>query len=183
MATAQRSGNPFYIALSLSLEAMAKIVRGEFDGGLTQLRAQYDTMQGLGSTLCNPLIVALMADGYLRAGRYREGLAMLDATMPSFERDGRISHAPDHLRLRAELLIAHEPDASDEALALLSRAIDISRSHNARSFELRAALSAAGVFRAAGRERDARVVVESAYGGFTEGFDDPDLREARALLS
>lgn len=182
-ATAQRSGNPFYIALSLSLDAMAKIVRGEFDDGLTQLRRQYDTMQALGSTLCDPLVVALMAEGYLRAGRYEEGIAVLDETMPLFERDGRISHVPDHLRLRAELLIAHEPDGFEEALALLAGAIDVARSHNARSYELRAALSAAPLFGAVGREPKARAVVESASAGFTEGFDDPDLREARVFLS
>jgi predicted ATPase len=114
---------------------------------------------------------------------YAEGIALLDETMPSFQRDGRISHVPDHLRLRAELLIAHEPDARDAAVALLTDAIDTARSHRARSFELRAALSAARLLSARGRAHDARALVGAAYSGFTEGFDDPDLREARAFLA
>ncbi len=183
VTTAQRSGNPFYIALSLALQAMAQILRGEFDSGLAQLRAQYETMQELGSTLCDPLIVALMAEGYLSAGRYPEGVAVLDDAMPAFERDGRVSHVPDHLRLRAELLIAQDPGASEEALALLARAIETARSHGARSLELRAALSAARLLRAAGDGQRARTVLEAAYVGFAEGFDDRDLREARTLLS
>jgi adenylate cyclase len=183
VATAQRSGNPFYVALSLSLHAMAKIVRGEFDAGLAQLTQQYETMHALGSNLCDPLVVSLLAEGYLRAGRYGEGIALLDDTLPSFERDGRISHAPDHLRLRAELLSAQDPEASEEALALLVGAIDIARSHNARSFELRAALSAARLLGTLGREEEAQTAVGAAYAGFTEGFDDPDLREARVFLS
>ena len=72
--------------------------------------------------------------------------------MPAFEHDGRVSFVPDHLRLRAEALLRVDPGATDEALALLDRAVAVAREHGAGSFELRSALTAARVL----RERGAR---------------------------
>lgn len=180
--TAQRSGNPFYIALALSLDAQARIVRGEVDAGLEQLEAQFVTMRALGSKLVDPLIVSLLCEGYIIGQRYDDGVALLDENVASFERDGRLSFIPDHLRLRAELLLRRNPDECEPPLALLSQAMDVARSHQARSLELRAALSAARVLRALGHEDDARALVGPVYAGFTDGLADPDLREARAYL-
>jgi hypothetical protein len=140
-------------------------------------------MRALGSKLVDPLIVSLLCEGYLAARRYDRGLAVLDENMAAFERDGRVSFLPDHLRLRAELLLSQAPDAPDEPLALLARATETARAHGARSLELRAALAAARLLRTLGRDDEARDRVAAAYAGFTEGFDDPDLREARAVLS
>ena len=183
VASAQRSGNPFYIAFSLSLDACARVMRGDVDAGVTQLEEQLATMRGLGSKLVDPLIVSMLAEAYLAAERYGDGIALLDENMAAHTRDGRTSFLPDHLRLRAELLVALEPQADEEALALLSRAIETARSHGARSLELRAALTAARLLRALGRDDEARARVAPAYAGFTEGFDDPDLLEARGFLS
>jgi adenylate cyclase len=180
--TAQRSGNPFYIALALSLEAQARIVRGEADAGLGQLEAQFETMRALGSKLVDPLMVSLLCEGYLIGQRYDHGIALLDENVASFERDGRLSFIPDHLRLRAELLLRRNPDEHEPPLALLSQAMDVARSYQARSLELRAALSAARVLRALGHDDDARALIRPVYAGFTDGLADPDLREARAYL-
>jgi predicted ATPase/class 3 adenylate cyclase len=179
---AQRSGNPFYIALSLSLDGCAKAAAGDVDGGIAQLEEQYATMQALGSKLVDPLMISFLGEAYRDAGRHETALRLIDETMASFERDGRTSFVPDHLRMRAELILARDPGAHDEALNLLTRATETAREHAARSLELRAALSAARVLRALGRDDEARAWVAPAYAGFTEGFDDADLREAREYL-
>jgi len=181
--TATRSGNPFYIALSLSLEATAKVLRGEHDAGLGQLEAQYQAMAALGSKLVDPLIVTLLAEGYLAADRPADAAALLDRVMPEFERDGRVSFQPDHLRLRAEAMCRLDPGAREAALVLLGQAIAVAREHLARSFQLRDALVAARILRELGRDPEGRTLVEEAYATFTEGFDDPDLVEARAWLA
>ena len=183
VASAQRSGNPFYIALALSLDATARIARGEVDEGVAQLEAQFATMQALGSKLVDPLMVSFLAQAYLTAGRYDAGLALLDEHMARFERDGQVSILPDHLRLRAELVLAKDAAATDEALALLRRSMELARAHAARSFELRAALAEARILRELGREAEGRALVAAVYAGFTEGFGDPDLREAQTWLS
>jgi predicted ATPase len=183
VATATRSGNPFYIAFSLSLDGFAKVLRGDAEGGLAQLEAQYRTMGELGSKLVDPLIVSLLAEGYLLADQAPRAAALLDETMPSFERDGRVSFVPDHSRLRAEALLRIDPGATDPALALLDRAIGVAKEHGARSFQLRAALVAARILRDGGREAEGRALVADAYASFTQGFDDPDLVEARTWLT
>ena len=76
-----------------------------------------------------------------------------------------------------------DPAATDAALALLDRAIAVAREHGARSFELRSALRAATILRDLGRDGEGRTLVEHAYAGFTQGFDDPDLVAARAWLA
>jgi tetratricopeptide (TPR) repeat protein len=183
VGSAQRAGNPFYIALSLSLHAQARVQRGEVNDGLKQLEAQYETMQALGSKLVDPLMVSLLSEGYLIGKRYDDALTLLDDRIPSFERDGRVSFMPDHLRLRAEILLRRGQSDDDEALACLMEAINVAQSHQTRSLELRAALSTARLLRTRGHDDEARALVASAYAPFTEGFGDADLREAQALLS
>jgi class 3 adenylate cyclase/predicted ATPase len=183
VASAQRSGNPFYIALSLALDACAKVHNGDVDAGVAQLEQQLATMHALGSKLVDPLMISFLAGADLAAGRHQAGLDLLDESIARFDRDGQVSQLPDHLRLQAELLLGLRPEATDEVIALLLRSIETARSQGARSFELRAALAAARVMGAAGRGAEGRGLVASAYAGFTEGFDDPDLREARELLA
>jgi len=185
--SAQRSGNPFYIALSLALDACGKALRGDTATGVEQLEQQYATMHAIGSKLCDPLVVSLLGEVYLSAGRYDDGLALLDKTIPEFERDGRLSFIPDHLRLKAELLERRAPgsaDAREQAIALLRQSILTARAHTARSFELRAALALMRRSRGDDAlEAGARDFLTAAYAGLSEGLDDPDQRAARELLS
>jgi len=180
---ARRAGNPFYVALALSLDATAKILRGEHDEGLAQLEAQDATMQALGSKLIDPFLVSLLAQGYLIAGRHEQGLNILDARFGAFVEEGRVSWIPDHLRLRSELELARDPAGHEAALGQLARAIGIAREHDAKAFELRAALAAARILKVNGQHQEARSQLGPIYAGFTEGFDDADLVEARNYIS
>jgi predicted ATPase len=69
-----------------------------------------------------------------------------------------------------------------EIEACFARAVAVSRQQGAKSLELRAASSLAGLWRDQGRHAEARDLLPPIYGWFTEGFDTPDLKEARALL-
>ena len=66
--------------------------------------------------------------------------------------------------------------------ALLDKALTIARGQRARSLELRAARDLADVWRERGRIKEARELITPAYAWFTEGFDTPDLKDAKALL-
>jgi predicted ATPase len=67
--------------------------------------------------------------------------------------------------------------------AALLRAIEIARSQQARSLELRATMSLARWRHAQGRPDDARTWLGELYAWFTEGFDTPDLQAAQLLLA
>jgi predicted ATPase len=71
---------------------------------------------------------------------------------------------------------------SQQAESCFQRAIEIAREQSAKSLELRAAMSLGRVWNARGTRREARELIEPIYDWFSEGFDTPDLRDAKALL-
>src|SRR5262249_13228262 len=85
-------------------------------------------------------------------------------------------------RLRGVLLLRQPGTPQAEAEAWLQRALDVARRQEARSLELRAAMSLARLWQQQGKHAAARELLAPIYGWFTEGFDTPDLQEAKALL-
>jgi predicted ATPase len=79
-------------------------------------------------------------------------------------------------------LLAPEPDAA-KAEAYFKRALAVARQQQAKSWELRAAMSLARLWRDQGEPQQARELLAPVYGWFTEGFDTRDLKEAKALLT
>ena len=86
----------------------------------------------------------------------------------------------DIYRLKGELLLLQGDEAGAEAS--FHKAIEVARRQQAESLELRAAMSLARLWQQQGRMDEARQMLAEIYGWFTEGFDTPDLREAKALL-
>ena len=78
-------------------------------------------------------------------------------------------------------LMSPEPDAA-KAEAYFERALAVARQQQAKSWELRAAMSMARLWRDQGKREEARELLAPVYGWFTEGFDTLDLKEAKALL-
>ena len=74
-----------------------------------------------------------------------------------------------------------EPDAA-KAQVYFERALAVARAQEAKSWELRAAMSMARLWRDQGKPQLARNLLAPVYGGFTEGFETLDLKEAKALL-
>ena len=74
-----------------------------------------------------------------------------------------------------------QPDA-EKAEAYFDRALAVARQQQAKSWELRAAMSMARLWRDQGKRDEARELLAPVYGWFTEGFDTLDLKEAKALL-
>jgi predicted ATPase len=85
-------------------------------------------------------------------------------------------------RRHGRLLLAQSPSAHQEAERSFGRALDIARTQGPKSLELRAACDLAQLWAEQGRRAEARELLAPMYGWFTEGFDTPDLIEARALL-
>jgi predicted ATPase len=77
--------------------------------------------------------------------------------------------------------ISHQP-AAEGAEACFHQALTIARRQQARSWELRAAMSLSRLWQQQGKHAEARHLLAEVYSWFTEGFDTPDLRQARALL-
>ena len=104
-----------------------------------------------------------------------EALAHVDTT-------GERYCAAEVYRLKGELLLRQAIPDEAQAETCLHQAMDIARHQQAKSWELRAALSLSRLWQRQGKHAEAHQMLAEIYGWFTEGFDTVDLQEARALL-
>jgi predicted ATPase len=130
-----------------------------------------------------PSLEAALAEAEAGAGETDAGLQRLDLALAEVERiEHRAPEAEIH-RIRGEILLKRDPADTAAAEQCLQAAIAIAQSQKARSFELRAALSLAKLYRAANRDADAHAVLTPAVDGFPPTQQFPELTEAQALLS
>jgi len=185
IAISGEQGFPIYLAWGTVLQGWAVAERGDHQAGIAQMRQGLDAYAATGASLARPSLLGLLADAHGMAGEYRAGLALLDEAMPLAEHTGERLDASTLLRLKGELLLAgsdHGPLAREEAEACFRKAVAIAHEQGARSLELRAALSLARLWQQEDKPDAARQVLAGVYGAFREGFETPDLQQAKALL-
>jgi predicted ATPase len=134
-----------------------------------------------GALLYLPNFLNLLAHCYRRARQPKEGFRYLDEAAHLIETKQIGAGEAEMYRTRGELLIALGDRKVAEANFL--RAIDVARRQDAKLFELKAACSLALLWRDQHKPRAARDLLRPIYIWFTEGFDAPDLKDAKALLN
>jgi predicted ATPase len=131
----------------------------------------------------SPSFEAALAEAEAHAGETDAGLRRLDDALAESGRTEQRWYEAEIYRIRAEILLKRDPANTAAAAQSLQVAIGIAQSQKARSFELRAALSLAKLYRAANRDADAHAVLAPAVEGFPPTQQFPELTEAQALLS
>jgi predicted ATPase len=115
-------------------------------------------------------------------GRCEEGLTLLaEALALTNDREERRWEA-ELYRLKGEILLVHAAAHHAEAETCFRQALDVARHQQAKSWELRAAMSLAHLWQQQGKHTEARELLAPIYSWFPEGFDTADLQEAKALL-
>jgi predicted ATPase len=135
-----------------------------------------------GAELTRSYYLALLAEAYGTMGQPEAGLIVLAEALTLADKTGERFYEPEIHRLKGALLQQQSADNHAEAQACFHRALDIARSQQAKSLELRAATSLSRLWQQQGKRNEARQLLAEVYSWFTEGFDTPDLREAKALL-
>jgi len=159
----------------------ALVMLGQVQEGMAKIREGMAVHQSFGIRLNLPGTLRSLAEAQAKAGHPEEGLITLDEALALVEEtDERLWEAELH-RLRGELLLMQGDDV--EAEVSLKKAIEVARRQSAKSWELRASTSLARLWQKQGKVDEAGQMLGEIYGWFSEGFDTPDLREARALLS
>jgi predicted ATPase len=154
--------------------------QGHAEEGIGQMREGLAAWHATGALSHRPYHLALLAGIPGRVGGVPEGLdALEEAQTLSASTGERFCEAELH-RLRGELLRAGSDAAGAEAS--LREALAVARRQQSKSLELRAALSLSRLLQDQGRIDEARQPLQEVYGWFTEGWDTPDLQEARAFL-
>jgi predicted ATPase len=153
---------------------------GDRDTGVTELTKALATYADQ-YKLFVPLFQGLLAE--MQAGQdAEEALARIDKALALASQTGE--HWTDALlhRIRGEILLKRDSANTVPAEEAFLTAIAVAKQQKAKSFELRAAMSLARLWRDQGKLQQARELLAPVYGWFTEGFDTRDLLEAKALL-
>ncbi len=188
IALSTEHGFPFWIAGATILQGWALAMEGETEEGIAQMRQGLAAWQATGAEVGVPHYLAMLAEAYGHAGQAEEGLSALAEALASVDNTGQRSWEAELYRLKGELLLmqgAAEAEAEAcfrNAESCFQHAIEVARWQEAKSWELRATVSLCRLWRKQGRREEARQMLAEIYGWFTEGFDTPDLKEAKALL-
>jgi predicted ATPase len=172
---------PFWKASVISLRGWALFERGQAEAGLAQMRQGIAAYQATGTEMGRPHQLASLAEACGKTGRVKEGLAALTEALSVVNRTKeRLFEAEVH-RVKGELLRAQGTDEA-EVERVYRQAIEVARQQQARSWELRATMSLCRLWQGQGKREEAQQMLAEIYGWFTEGFDTPDLKEAKVLL-
>jgi class 3 adenylate cyclase/predicted ATPase len=165
------------------LQGWARWSDGAEVSSLAEMRRGIAIAREQGNVWFLPSLEAALAEAEARAGETDAGLRRLDDALTELERTEQRWYEAELYRIRAEILLKRDPANTAVAEQSLQAAIAIAQSQKARSYELRAALSLAKLYRAANREADAHAVLAPAVESFPPTQQFPELTEAQTLLS
>jgi predicted ATPase len=169
-------------ATALMFFGWALAHRGDVAEGIRHLEEGLGIWDRLGARVYLARAICLLAEVYLQGGRYADGVKQVDLALATAVEIGDEGYIPKMHMVRASLL-AHLGRSNVEAAETsLQQGIAVSRTQGARGWELRASTSLARLWCDQGKRTEARDLLAPIYGRFTEGFDTPDLKEAKALL-
>lgn len=181
IALATRHGFPMFVGWATTMRGWALAQQGREEEGIAQIRQGLDTYRATGAALDRPYMMALLAEALLKNGQIEEGIHTVREALTIVQETGERYFESELTRLHGALLLAGgEPVAVVEAH--FQEAIDISRRQEARSLQLRAAMSLARLWQSQGEQEEAYQLLDGIYGWFTEGFDTTDLKEVASLL-
>jgi class 3 adenylate cyclase/predicted ATPase len=172
-----------WAAMATFFQGWAMWSDGAEESGLAEMRRGLAINREQGFVWLLPSLEAALAEAEAGAGETDAGLRLLDGALAELEATENRWYEPEMHRLRAEILLKRDPANTAAAEQLLQAAIAIAQSQKARSFELRAALALAKLYRAANRDADAHAVLAPAVEGFPPTRQFPELTEAQTLLA
>jgi predicted ATPase len=182
VALAREHGLRFCQAVGSALAGWALAVQGEHAAGLALLHQGLATWQQEGMRSMQTYLTALLVEAYLAAGRLDEALAAVGEGQGFAIEFNEHFYEPELYRLQGRLL-AQQGAPPQQVGGCYRQALELARQQGAKLLELRAAVSLARLWQQQGKRQAAHDLLAGIYGWFGEGFDIPDLKEARALLA
>ena len=180
LTLATEQGFAFFVPRATAWRGWALVEQGHVEHGIAQIR-QAITNRAIGVE-DRQYCLTVLAEAHGKAGQTAEGLRVLAEVFAVIDSPGACYWEAEVYRLKGKLLLALPAEHHAEAEACFQQALDVSRQQQAKSLELRAAMSLACLWQRQGKRAEARELLAPIYGWFTEGFDTADLQEAKALL-
>jgi adenylate cyclase len=175
-------GIPIRLAEGVLLRGWALGMQGQTEEGIAQLHQGMADWRAMGTEIAWPLWLALLAEAYGKAEQVGEGLTVLAEALALVHKTDEHWWEAELYRLKGELLLMQAIPDEQQAEACFRQALDIARQQQAKSLELRAAMSLGRLWQRQGKTEHTRQLLIEVYMWFTEGFDTADLQEAQTLL-
>jgi predicted ATPase len=182
VALSTEQGFPLWTATGTSYRGWALAMQGQGEAGLALVRQGIAAYRATGAATLVPYLCTVLAEVYAHMGCTADGLQALAEAHTLVEQHDERWWEAEVCRLRGVLLLRQPGTLQAEAETWLRRALDVARRQEAKSLELRAAMSLSRLWQQQGQRQAAHDLLAPIYSWFTEGFDTADLQDARALL-
>ncbi|MGH8064174.1 MAG: AAA family ATPase [Candidatus Entotheonellia bacterium] len=182
LAFATEQGFVFWVAYATILRGRGLVELEPGEEAVAQIRQGLAGYRATGAELECPYFVALLAEALGKIGHIEEGLTVLAEMLDEVGTKGLRFHEAELRRLTGECLLRRAMCDEAQAEASFRQALEIARHQQAKSLELRAAMSLSRLWQRQGKRAEARQLLGDIYGWFTEGFATADLQEAQALI-
>jgi predicted ATPase len=179
---ADEKGAFFWKAQGLINQGCVLASTGEGSDAVQMLTSAITSFRSTGATVHMPLYLSYLARAYAELRQFDDAWRSIGDAMTAVETTKERLWEAEVNRVAGEIALkSPEPDAA-KAEAYFERALTVARRQQAKSWELRAVMSMARLWRDQGKRQQARDLLAPTYGWFTEGFDTLDLKQAKTLL-
>ena len=179
---ADEKGSLSWKTVALSIEARHLAFTGEPAKALPMAASARHAYELTGAKFLAPLDLSKIASIYAALGKFDDARRCIAEAMNAIEANKEKWFEADVVRTAGEIELKSPDRDITKAERYFERALAVARQQQAKSWELRAAMSLARLWRDQGKVQQAREQLAPVYGWFTEGFDTRDLKEAKALL-
>jgi predicted ATPase len=182
IALAEEKGSIFWKTSGMLRRGGLLALTGKTSNAVGTFTSVIPVWRSTGTTIYLPVWLSLLARACGALGQFDEAWSYIDEAITTVETTKETWYEAEVHRIAGEIaLMSPEPDAA-KAEAYFKRALAVARAQQAKSFELRAAMNMARLWRDQGKRDEARELLAPVYGWFTEGLDTLDLKQAKALL-
>ena len=182
---ADERGAPYWKALGTAVRGWLFALTGKASDAVRAITSGMSgiaSLRSTGATFYEPQHLQYLAIAYAELGQFDDAWRCIDDAIDKKEKSKEKWGEAEVHRIAGEIAVnSPEPNAA-KAEAYFERALAVARQQQAKSWELRASMSLARLWRDQGKVQQARELLVPVYGWFTEGFDTRDLKEAKALL-
>jgi predicted ATPase len=179
---ADEKGSGFWKAAALVTQVWLIALTGTASDAVGALTSGIDAWRSTGSTMSTPMTISFLARAYADLRQFDKARRSVDEAMTMIETTGEGWLEAEVNRIAGEIALKSPEANAAKAEGYFERSLAVARQQEAKSWELRAAMSMARLWRDQGKQDEARDLLAPVYGWFTQGFDTLDLREAKALL-
>ena len=182
VALADEKGSAFWKAHGMLRQGHLVALTGKASDAVRVITSGITAYRSTGSTMWLPLYMSQLASAYAELGQFDDAWRCVGEAMTVADTSKERWCNAEINRVAGEIALKSPEAATPKAEEYFEHALAVARQQQAKSWELRAAMSLARLWRDQGKPQQARELLAPVYGWFTEGFDTRDLKEAKALL-